>query len=522
MTSRPVRSAVLSAVVLLAASTMAVGQRAPLAAQGGPNDDSPMPIIRGGRVSGVARRPAKPPSRGGGGGATQCATPGDGGNYKTNCHGTGRPVNEPWIAGNGSMLVSGANDYNSYNGQGQDGFYWSWPNPNSKLPSCGRSWYDAGPIDVFPHTRPAQYDAAGDPGLAFDPVDSTVVYYSSLFFNFTKCNVGGVELLRGTFNSTQNSWTWNFYQIAANSSSSFQDKPAVTADKVNSSTSNVYVSWTQFGSCSGSNVPSPIMVAVLPGGGSSTAPTKIMSVPGSQYSQGSSIAADGSGNGFWIAWEEYPSASATTGLGILLSHCTWTGSDCTWTGPTLITNHTFQDLASPLPGFSFRTDSFPALTVVAGIPYVTWTAYNASSSAGRAYLWSGTSSPQLQELTPDLDTTAGNDQFFPAIAPNPGASPPVFVSFSQVDTSAGTYDAYLWDRTAPHEEIMLSSKSSVPSEDGFFSGQFIGDYTGMAVLSQSQNSDCGTGTEAHPIWTDIHGPDPNYTGWEMDGMVWSQ
>jgi hypothetical protein len=519
MKSRPVCVGVLPLAACLLTATAAVGKGAPPIARGGPNSDSPIPIVRGGRVSGVARHPAKPPPGGGGGAPSVCSTPG-GGNYKTNCHGTGRPVNEAWIATNGSMLVAGANDYNSYNGQGQDGLYWS-------PLSCGQSWYDAGPIDIFPHARPAQYDAAGDPGLAFDPSNRNLVYYSSLFFNFTSCKVGGVELMRGTFSSTNNAWSWNYYQIAANSSSQFQDKPAVSADS-----SNVYVSWTQFGSCSGSNVPSPIMVAVFPTGSNSVAPSATFSMPGSHYSQGSSIAADGSG-GFWIAWEEYPSASASTGQDILLSHCSFTNTGWTcvmWDGspassPNPITEqagYKFKDLQGPLPGFSFRTDSFPALTVVSGEPQVVWTAYNAynnppsSQLVGRAYLWSPTS---FQELTPSLDPSTGNDQFFPAIAPNPAASPPVFVSFSQLDAAASTYDSYLWDQDTG--EIITSTAPSVPSNDAFFSGQFIGDYNGMAALSHSQNASCGI-QAAHPIWTDIRSADPNYAGWEMDAMALSE
>jgi hypothetical protein len=109
--------------------------------------------------------------KGGGGGAptvVSCSTPGVApagsiGNYKTNCHGTGRPVNETTIATNGSLFVAGANDYNSHNGIVQDGFYWS---------SDAKTWSDAGPINVFPQQR---YNAAGDPGVAVDA--NGVAYY---------------------------------------------------------------------------------------------------------------------------------------------------------------------------------------------------------------------------------------------------------------------------------------------------------------------------------------------------------
>jgi hypothetical protein len=443
---------------------------AALAAQ---RDDQPSPIARGPHVSGVAQRFAhQKASSSAATSATPstCTTPGST-NYKLNCHGSGRPVNETWVATNGTQLVAGANDYNSYNGQGQNGFYWS---------SDGATWNDAGPIDVFPHNM---NNGAGDPGLAID--SSANVYYSSLFFNFNRCNVGGVELLRKSA-----SGSWAYTQIAANSNSAFQDKPAIAIDS-----SHTYVSWTQFGSCSGSGVPSPIKVAVF-NSGPTGAKTATLSVPGSTYSQGSSIASDGSG-GFWIAWEEYPSASASTGK-IELAHY----SSGSWSTPQQISPTGFTDLSSPLPGFSFRTDSFPALAVVGGLPRVAWTSYD--TGTGRAYLWSATG-PTTSTLT--TLSPSGGDQFFPAISANGSG---VYVSFSQVtqfnNGKPTGYDQFVWDGTSTQK---VSTASSYPNNDSFFSGQFIGDYNGMATFN----------TAAHPVWTDIRASDSNYPGYEMDGMT---
>ena len=107
------------------------------------------------------------------------------------CHGTGRPVNETWIAPNPQGgYVAGANDYNSYNGQGQNGFYTS---------GDGKTWNDAGPIDVFPHNS---NNGAGDPGLTADR---------------------SVELLR----RNPSTGAWTYFQIANNSRKQFQDKPAI-------------------------------------------------------------------------------------------------------------------------------------------------------------------------------------------------------------------------------------------------------------------------------------------------------
>ena len=308
------------------------------------------------------------------------------------------PVNETTIASSGTQLVAGANDYNSYNNQGQDGYFWS--------SDGGVTWSDAGPIDVFPQDP---NNGAGDPGVAID--GNGVVYYSSIFFNFNSCTVGGVELLR----RDPNTGTWSYYQIANDSNSQFQDKPAIALDSANH---HVLVSWTQFGSCSGVNVTSPIRVAIFADGATSVAPTTTLTnVPGSTYSQGSSLAPDGSG-GFWLTWEEYP-GNGSQGE-IRLAHYTGSGwasfSNNANQGWEKISPAGFTDLPNPLPGFAFRTNSLPALTVVGTSPRVVWTSYD--SHAGRAYLWSGgpgvtvisntggdSSSPRSRPTTPAGSTS---------------------------------------------------------------------------------------------------------------------
>jgi hypothetical protein len=434
--------------------------------------DEPTPIARGPHVSGVVQKMAHQPGSTAPTALSTCATPGPT-NWKTNCHGTGRPVNETWIAPNPQGgYVAGANDYNSYNGQGQNGFYTS---------GDGKTWNDAGPIDVFPHNT---NNGGGDPGLAVD--GSGVVYYSSLFFNFNNCSVGGVELLR----RNPSTGAWTYFQIANNSRKQFQDKPAIAL-----SGSNVLVSWTQFGSCSGVNVASPIKVAIFPQGASSVPPTTILSVPGSTNSQGSSIQGDGTG-GFWVAWEEYPTPSSTIGS-IKLVHY----SGGVFGTPQTISPAGFTDLPNPLPGFSFRNNSFPALTVVGGNPEVTWTSYD--TGVGRAYLWTPTQAATIVSNT-------GGSQFFPAITGD--GSGGVFVSYSQINTGTQSYDQWVSHVTGTGTTTTkVSSASSFPNNDAFFSGQFIGDYSGMTATA-------GT---AHPIWTDIRGPDPNYPGFEMDAFVYS-
>lgn len=432
----------------------------------------------GARVSGGVRyavtnrtAPAVPP------GFVACSTPGQG-NYKMNCKGSGFPVNETSIAYNGTFYVAGANDYNSYNLEGQAGFYASVD---------GKTWYDGGPIDIFPH---ALLNAVSDPSIAIDA--NNVVYDSSVFFNggvqilpnASNCSVGGLQLMR----RDPATGGWSSYQIAANSLASFQDKPWLMMDG-----SHVFVSWTSFASCTGQNVASPIMVAELPTGSASVAPITILSVPGSTFSQGSNLVSDGAG-GFWIAWEEFPNASETIGS-IKVAH--WSAASG-WNTPQTVSPPAFKDLPATLPGFKFRTNSFPSITMLPFGPAVVWA--SADSGVGRVYGWAA-------GLGVRTISDSGGDQFFPVIRPV-GIAPGVFVTFSQTDSAAQTYDQYLAELSGAGTTVTkVSTASSHPNSDVLLLGKFIGDYSGMTV----------TAGVAHPSWTDIRAP--GSVGYEMDAFT---
>jgi hypothetical protein len=429
----------------------------------------PQPLIpRGGHVSGIAR----PESRGSGAAglapAATCTTPG-GGNYATDCNTAGRPVDETWIATNGSTYAAGANDYNSYNGNADLGYYTS---------DDAKTWTDNGPLDLFPE---GPNHVAGDPGLAVDALG--VVYYSGIFLDYGDCNIGGVELAR----RDPRDGSWSYYEILANSDTAFQDKPAVAIDA-----KRVYVAWTRFGSCTGSGVTSPIRVAILPNGPASVPPTVTLKVPHSKYSQGASLAPDGTG-GFWIAWEEFPSATATVGS-IWLAH--WRGPVLRWDQPIKVSPAGFTDLPSPLPGFAFRDNSFPVVALANGEPLVAWC--SADTGQGRAYLWANGAEAMLSD--------AGDDQFFPALVVDVAGVPAV--TWSQTDIANQTFDQYL---SYNGRVSRVSTASSFPNQDTFFGGAFIGDYNGMAV----------SGTSVHPIWTDLRRPDPQFGGKAQDAFVYA-
>ena len=87
--------------------------------------------------------------------------------------------------------------------------------------------------------------------------------------------------------------------------------------------------------------------------------------------------------GFWGSVHKELSASdrkLVAKCPLWIAH--WDGTN--WNLPQTISPAGFTDLPSPLPGYSFRNDSFPALTVVSGSPKVVCTSYD--TGVGRAYL----------------------------------------------------------------------------------------------------------------------------------------
>jgi hypothetical protein len=393
----------------------------------------------------TARGPAGAPQ-------ATCSTPGAT-NYRADCNTTGRPVNETSIADNGTTFVAGANDYNSWNGNADLGYYSS---------SDGKTWTDNGPLDLFAH---GTNTAAGDPGLAIDAAG--VVYYSGIYFDYYDCPVGGVELAR----RDPSNGSWSYYQILSNANNRLQDKPAIMQDG-----KHVFVSWTEYhGSfCIGFNDIFPLHVAIFAPGPTSGPPIKTLQVPGSTYSAGVALASDRRG-GFWITWEEFPSPTSLTGT-IKLNH--WQ-SGAGWGVTQTISPPGFTDLPSPLPGFVFRDNSFPMIATVGRKPKVVWSSYD--SGVGRTYLWSNGVVTKVSD--------SGGDQFFPSIGVDTAGA--LAISWSQTDQSNASYDQYL----SYGGVSKISTASSFPNNDTFFLGAFIGDYNAATVR----------GTSPHPIWTDVRG-----------------
>jgi hypothetical protein len=271
-----------------------------------------------------------------------------------------------------------------------------------------------------------------------------------MFFSYTRCEVGGVELLR----RDPATGRWSRTELAKNGKDVLQDRPGFAVEG-----GTVFYAWAVFDSCEGNAVESPLKVALLPAGPKPAAPTRVLDVPDTRYAQGAAPAGDGRG-GFWLAWEEYPDAVANSGA-IRIAHWSPKGG---WDEPRTISPPGFRDLPEPLPGFRVDTSSVPAIAVSKGVPYVVWA--SADSGRGRVYLWT----PQGVRTLHDR----GGDQLLPAVAPDPADG--VVVSFSQTDAASGRMDRLLWRHGRAH---VISSAPSLPRTDRFFDGRFLGWVSGL-------------------------------------------
>src|SRR5439155_19125613 len=121
-----------------------------------------------------------------------------------------------------------------------------------------------------------------------------------------------------------------------------------------------------------------------------------------------------------------------------------------WSAPETISPISFTDLPNPLPGFAFRTNSFPAMALIGDHPRVVWTSYD--SGVGRAYVWA------RGHVTTVSDS--GDDQFFPSVSG--GVHQNWTISWSQTNDSDLSVDQYMSDLGVVQK---ISTASSFPNSD---------------------------------------------------------
>jgi BNR repeat-like domain len=299
------------------------------------------------------------------------------------------PQNETSIAvdpNNPNRVVGGANDYVSRT--------WACSvsgTPCSALGEAGSGTYfsnDGGSTWCCTSTDPqhlgtiipginkltgGQYDAGGDPSVAFDSKGH--VYYAGLGFDRTS-PPNTVAVNKGTFSGGNLSWSPPTFINQTTSPSTLNDKEWIAVDSHAGSPyqDRIYVTWTRFlfNPQNGSYIQSPIAFASSSDGGATFTTPKLIS-GNVLYGQGSRpvVGPDGTLYVFW---------SGSTRLASLNSTYMVKSSDggATWSKPLAIAevhnSHLLKDTV-------FRNNSYPAAAAAPnGDLYATWTTQTADGS----------------------------------------------------------------------------------------------------------------------------------------------
>jgi hypothetical protein len=398
-------------------------------------------------------------------------------NVQTCNPGKATAQNETTIASSGHTLIGGANDYrlyepseNRYDGSG--GFYRSADN--------GATW-SAGFLPGLVRantTAPGPYESAGDPAVVTGP--KRTFWYANLAFDRTDA-ANSVAVSR----STDGGKTWSTHfvvQTPANQGTGlFNDKEWIAADPSDPSGNTAYVTWTQF---QGSN--SAIVISKTTDGGLTWSPPMQVS---NVYinDQGSTVVVSSSGT-VYVTFETFNGSYDAAAFAVS------TDGGATFT-TRLIAK--INDIPSPLPGATFRDDSFPTLALDGSTLHMVWSNWN-GTNADVVYMHSTDGGAAW--TNPVTIGGGPGDQFFPWVAARGGT---VYASWLNRAGSGDTYSiagaaatdgGARW--TSPATLSTALSDITAGNQFSFPSCQpnFIGDYSGMTVDSK------GVG---HSLWTDV-------------------
>jgi hypothetical protein len=302
------------------------------------------------------------------------------------------PQNETSIAvdpNNANRVVASANDYVTRTwtcmisgtpcsalGDGYSGTYFS--NDSGKTWCCVSS--DPSHLGTLipgvEHLVGGQYDAGGDPAVAFDSRGH--VYYAGLGFDRTM-PPNTVAVNKGTFDGAGNlTWSAPTFINPTTSPSTFNDKEWIAVDSNTSSPfrDRVYVTWTRFvfSAGTGAYVQSPIDFAYSTDGGATFSTPQLIS-GNALYGQGShpTVGPDGT---LYVFWDAATRLAALDSIWMVKS----TDGGVTWSKPVAVSQ--LVDII-PIANTAFRNNSYPAAAVASnGDVYVTWASLMSDNTGG--------------------------------------------------------------------------------------------------------------------------------------------
>lgn len=475
----------------------------------------------------------------------------------------GAPQNETSIAVDPNApqrIVSAANDYVtgtwtcqigsnpcSAFGDGYSGTYYSNDGGETWCCASKPDGSDIGTlIPGVEHFVGGQYDAGGDPSVAFDSRGH--VYYAGLGFDRT-APPNTVAVNKGSFDSGGHlSWANPVFINQTTAPSTLNDKPwlAVDSHVASSFRDNVYVTWTRFifNPKTGRYVQSPIAVAVSRDAGQTFSGPQLI-VGNVLYSQGSRpvVGPDGT---VYVFWDGATRMATLDSIWVVKS----TDGGQTWNSPVAV-----SPLVTliPVANTAFRNNSYPAADVAPnGDIYVAWDSMmsdagglcpartNAGCHAASLYSKSTDggatwSAPAL--VLPSVDASTRTAIGYPVTQPN-GTTlnapaerrvDTLFPAVSVSPTGRVYMSAYAADVVSPWQRCAQLGSPSLSGNNCktlglyihnarldyvvtdmtsgvtntvtthpintryFFGGGFIGDYTDIAV---------GSDDRFHAFWTD--------------------
>ena len=258
----------------------------------------------------------------------------------------------------------------------------------------GATWTNRGLLDEQASWLGQGVISDGDPVIAYGPkpqpgggfsyATGARAYYSSLA---SLAGVKGAEHIVVSY-SDDNGATWSAPVIGTTKTSAvdFNDKNWITVDSLPSSQffGRVYLSWTEFRSNSqAGNGSEPVMVSYSTNGGTSFGAPNQLSPAGNNGTgngrQGSSVDVGPDGTvyvGFEQGFSQVVAVSRSGGKN--------------WTRP--ITIAPVVDIADPIPGANFRTNSFPTIATDpregSTTAYAAWS--NRTAAGGRIVIATST------------------------------------------------------------------------------------------------------------------------------------
>jgi hypothetical protein len=351
----------------------------------------------------------------------------------------------------------------------------------------------------------------GDPVVAFGPKPAGDAFgygfgARAYFGSLAGCRCNTQELI-AVAHSDDEGATWSAPVLATTRTNpvDFNDKIAIWADQNPSSPffGSVYVSWTLFRGVgnfgeSFTFSPEPIMFARSTDGGLTFgSPIQLTQAANNGAvggRQGSTIRT-GPDGAVYVIWDgAFNMKSAILGAKS-------TDGGVSFSRPFLVAFK--NDVPSPFPGASFRTDSFPMADIDqdSGKIFVVWTDYTsghavvkmvASTDGGNT--WTGPSGSGGPATIADV---SGRSAFYPAAVKPDGSK--VFVGFNTVtDKAAGTPPGEGIVTTRAYYVIVSNTGANLAGPSAIGSSgdpdasstnslraQFIGDYNGASASSSA-------------------------------------